>query len=121
MGVLGEEKKRRDSKESEVFSVSSLNEVRFKVIQSKIHDNPKMYFYSIIDNLNQESLDYLAVDEVHLQYGVVEIGPIVFSKKIQRTAKRTEAISSTMKHFFNKLGFKRVEWRRSMQMKDPAT
>lgn len=80
-------------------------------MQDKTHPNSKAYFYSIIDNLNQESLGFLALDEIHLEYGIVEIGSVLFSKKIQRTSKGTEAIYLILKHCFNSLGFKRIEWR----------
>lgn len=67
------------------------------------------FYYSIVDNANSESLGFLGLDEVVVSFGRAEIGPVIFSKKLQRSAKGTEAVYLVMKHCFD-LGFRRVEW-----------
>jgi RimJ/RimL family protein N-acetyltransferase len=45
------------------------------------------------------------------EHHVIEIGYVLFSRKLQRTTAATEAIYLLMKHCFEDLGYWRVEWK----------
>jgi len=44
-------------------------------------------------------------------HGVIEIGNIFFAARIQRTREATEAIFLLLRHAFDRLGYRRVEWK----------
>jgi RimJ/RimL family protein N-acetyltransferase len=45
------------------------------------------------------------------EHGVIEIGHIWFGSPLQRTAAATEAIYLLMRHAFDDLGYRRLEWK----------
>ncbi len=45
------------------------------------------------------------------EYGVLEIGNIVFGSSLQRTTAATEAIYLLARHAFDDLGYRRLEWK----------
>ncbi len=45
------------------------------------------------------------------QFGVIEIGHIFFGAALQRTPAATEAIFLMMRHVFDDLGYRRLEWK----------
>lgn len=69
------------------------------------------YFYTIVDNSSNEALGWLALIAVNAPYGSIEIGHVTYSKKLQRTAKGTEAFYLLAKHCIVDLSFRRVEWK----------
>ena len=51
---------------------------------------------------------YLRIDPAN---GVIEVGHLQFSPRLQRTPAATEAIFLLMKHAFDDLGYRRFEWK----------
>ncbi|TIC87979.1 GNAT family N-acetyltransferase [Nocardioides sp. GY 10113] len=51
---------------------------------------------------------YLRVEPAH---GQIEVGGILLSRVLQRTAAATEAIHLLMRHAFDDLGYRRFEWK----------
>jgi RimJ/RimL family protein N-acetyltransferase len=51
---------------------------------------------------------YLRIDPAN---GSIEIGGVLFSRSLQRTRLSTEAIHLILKHAFDELGYRRVEWK----------
>jgi RimJ/RimL family protein N-acetyltransferase len=45
------------------------------------------------------------------EFGVIEIGNIVFGPELQRTTAATEAIYLMARHAFDDLGYRRLEWK----------
>jgi RimJ/RimL family protein N-acetyltransferase len=45
------------------------------------------------------------------EHGVIEIGHIWFGSPLQRTYAATEAIYLLMRHAFDELGYRRLEWK----------
>lgn len=43
--------------------------------------------------------------------GRIEIGAIIFARSLQRTAAATEAVHLLMRHAFDDLGYRRLEWK----------
>jgi RimJ/RimL family protein N-acetyltransferase len=45
------------------------------------------------------------------EFGVIEIGHILFGRPLQRTTAATEAIYLLARHAFDDLGYRRLEWK----------
>ncbi|KAI9375087.1 acyl-CoA N-acyltransferase [Aspergillus egyptiacus] len=73
-------------------------------------------FYAIIDARNDSPtsgrpLGYITLMSVNPSNLSIEIGHIMFSLVLQRTTGATEAIYLLLKHAFEGLGYRRVEWK----------
>lgn len=53
-------------------------------------------------------ISYLRIEPNHL---CLEIGHLLFSKELQRTPESTEAVYLMVRHAFEALGYRRVEWK----------
>ena len=53
----------------------------------------------------------VALMRIDTANGVVEIGHVVFSRRLQRTRAGTEAILLLLRYAFDELGYRRVEWK----------
>lgn len=68
-------------------------------------------FFTLVrlpDARPQGVASYLRITPEH---GVIEIGHIWFGSPLQRTAAATEAIYVMMRHAFDDLGYRRLEWK----------
>ncbi len=77
-------------------------------------------FYAIVDR-KRGPLGLASYTRINPDHGVIEIGNIFFAAQLQRTREATEAIYLLLENAFDRLGYRRVEWkcdarnRRSMQ------
>ena len=55
-------------------------------------------------------LGWMCLMEVRLPHNVVELGYVLFPPVLQRTALATEAFYLMLRHVFEKLKFRRLEW-----------
>ncbi len=72
---------------------------------------PDPMFFTLVrlpDVEPQGAASYLRITPEH---GVIEIGNIWFGTPLQRTAAATEAIYLLVRHAFDDLGYRRVEWK----------
>jgi len=53
-------------------------------------------------------ISYLRIEPKHL---CLEIGHLLFSKELQRTPESTEAVYLMLRHAFEDLSYRRVEWK----------
>lgn len=68
-------------------------------------------FYAIIEKASGDTVglaSYLRIEPVHR---VIEVGNLLFSPKLQRTAAATEAMYLMARHAFEDLGYRRYEWK----------
>ena len=75
---------------------------------SKSHDP---LFYTIIDNATNQAVGLASYLRIEPEPGVIEVGHIHFSPKIQRSRISTEAMYLMMKRVFDELGYRRYEWK----------
>ncbi len=68
-------------------------------------------FYAILDKKGNNVLGIMSYLRITEKVGVLEIGHILFSQKLQRTSMATEAIYLMLKYAFDELGYRRVEWK----------
>ena len=72
-------------------------------------DDPQ--FHTIIDRSTGKAVGVAAYMRIKPDMGVIEIGNITYSPRLQRTAAATEAMFLFMKRVFDDLGYRRYEWK----------
>jgi RimJ/RimL family protein N-acetyltransferase len=68
-------------------------------------------FFTIVRLADQRPLGRAAYMRIEPHHGTIEIGGILFAPELQRTAAATEAIYLMIRHAFDDLGYRRVEWK----------
>lgn len=69
------------------------------------------WFYAFVKNGTREALGMGAFMRSDKTNGVIEIGHIWMSAAMQRTRESTESIYLMMRHVFDDLGMRRLEWK----------
>jgi RimJ/RimL family protein N-acetyltransferase len=73
--------------------------------------DPDLYTETVIDNASGLPLGCASFMRVDQANGVIEIGHIFLGAGLQRTAAATEALYLMMRHAFDDLGYRRLEWK----------
>lgn len=68
-------------------------------------------FYVVIDKESGDALGTASLMRQDPTNGVVEIGNIMYSRRVQRTPISTEAQYLFMQYVFDELGYRRYEWK----------
>lgn len=68
-------------------------------------------FFAIIDRATERALGYAALMRDDPPNRVIEVGSIVYSTDLQRTAAATEAMYLLARHVFETLRYRRYEWK----------
>jgi RimJ/RimL family protein N-acetyltransferase len=68
-------------------------------------------FYAIIDRATGRASGMASYLRITPDMGVIEIGHIWFAPVLQRTRQATETIFLLMRHVFDELGYRRLEWK----------
>jgi RimJ/RimL family protein N-acetyltransferase len=68
-------------------------------------------FFTIVRLADQRPLGRAAYMRIEPNHGVIEIGGILFAPELQRTVAATEAIYLMIRHAFDDLGCRRLEWK----------
>ena len=58
-----------------------------------------------------EAVGSIALMRIDPTNGVIEIGHVAFGKRMQRTRAGTDAVVLLMRHAFDDLGYRRLEWK----------
>ena len=69
------------------------------------------WFYAIVNRATGQAQGMGAFMRADIANGVIEIGNIWLSPALQRTREGTEAIFLMMRHCFDDLGVRRLEWK----------
>lgn len=77
--------------------------------QLVVSEDPR--HYAVIDNLSGKALGTLALMRIDRNNGVVEVGFVVYSPLLKQTRIATEAQYLLMAYAFDKLGYRRYEWK----------
>jgi RimJ/RimL family protein N-acetyltransferase len=72
-------------------------------------DDPLVH--AIIDRISGEAVGTAALMRIEPEIGVVEIGSITYSPRLQRRPAATEAMYLMMRRVFDELGYRRYEWK----------
>ncbi|MGD9614421.1 MAG: GNAT family N-acetyltransferase [Alphaproteobacteria bacterium] len=67
--------------------------------------------HAIIDNATGAAIGTAAYMRIDPAFGVIEIGSITYSPRLQRRPAGTEAMYLMMRRVFDELGYRRYEWK----------
>lgn len=67
--------------------------------------------YAILDLVTGHATGTAALMRIDPAHGVIEIGGITYSPRLQRTRAGTEAMYLLMRYAFDELGYRRYEWK----------
>lgn len=68
-------------------------------------------YYALVRLADGRPLGWVSYLRITPEFGVIEIGHIWFAPELQRTVGATEAIYLLLRHAFDDLGYRRVEWK----------
>ena len=68
-------------------------------------------FYAIVDKQSGQAVGVESLMRIDRANGVIEVGHINFSPRLQRTPGASEAVFLLMKRAFDDLGYRRFEWK----------
>jgi RimJ/RimL family protein N-acetyltransferase len=68
-------------------------------------------YFTLVDLADERPLGLASYMRITPELGVIEIGHIWFGVPLQRTTAATEAIYLLMRHAFDDLGYRRLEWK----------
>jgi RimJ/RimL family protein N-acetyltransferase len=86
---------------------AGVGDLRSALVEAQASDDP-LFFAIVCDDRTLGRASYMRITPA---FGVIEIGNIVFSPALQRTAAATEAIYLLARHAFDELGYRRLEWK----------
>jgi RimJ/RimL family protein N-acetyltransferase len=72
-------------------------------------DDP--FFHAIVDHATGEAVGGAAYMRIEPKVGVIEVGGINYSPRLQRRPAATEAMYLMMRRVFDELGYRRYEWK----------
>jgi RimJ/RimL family protein N-acetyltransferase len=72
-------------------------------------DDPLVH--AIIDKASGEAVGTAALMRIEPEAGVIEIGSITYSPRLQRRPAGTEAMYLMMRRVFDEIGYRRYEWK----------
>jgi RimJ/RimL family protein N-acetyltransferase len=68
-------------------------------------------FFAIVENGSGRAAGYASLMRIEPVHGCIEVGNILFTPRLQRTAGGTEAMYLLARHIFEDLGYRRYEWK----------
>lgn len=82
--------------------------VEFEVAVRGLHDLPNIMPYVIV--VDEQALGFACYLRIKPDDGVIEVGSIVLSPRLQRTTEATEALYLMIRNTFD-IGYRRCEWK----------
>ncbi len=68
-------------------------------------------FWAVLDAASRRPLGYLSLMRIEPAHRVIEVGNILYTPALQRTPGATEAVFLIASHVFERLGYRRLEWK----------
>ncbi|TKA80149.1 hypothetical protein B0A49_00755 [Cryomyces minteri] len=68
-------------------------------------------YFAIRDKASGEAVGYRSLMHANTAYRCIEIGRVMYGPRLQRSTAGTEATYLLLKHAFEHLGYRRVEWK----------
>lgn len=88
---------------------ASLDEFRQEV--AVLAAKPDPLNFAIIDLASGKAVGTIALMRIDPPHGVIEVGGVIYSPRMQRTPTGTEAIYLLGRRVFDELGYRRFEWK----------
>jgi RimJ/RimL family protein N-acetyltransferase len=79
-------------------------------LQKKASTNDPLFF-TILHTGDGQPLGYASLMRIEPAHRVIEVGSILYTPALQRTAGATEAMYLLARHVFEDLGYRRYEWK----------
>jgi len=73
--------------------------------------SPDPLHHTVIDLATGKAVGTLSLMRIDKANGVIEVGFVIFSRRLQKTRMATEAIFLLMQRLFDELGYRRFEWK----------
>ena len=86
-------------------------EKELQAMLAEAADSAERVFFAIVPLPGERPLGLASYLQIRPEYGVIEIGNLVFGTPLQRTTAATEAIYLLARHAFDDLGYRRLEWK----------
>ncbi len=83
----------------------------YRVWLAKMNAGSDPMFHAIVDSASGKAVGIAAFLRIDAANGVIEVGHINYSPRLQRTPAATEAMWLMMKRVFDELGYRRYEWK----------
>ena len=87
------------------------NEISLKKYLKDKNLTGSPFFYTIYSKRLKTFCGLASYLRIKPQVGTIEVGYITYAKNLQRTVEATEAMFLMMKNAFDKLGYRRYEWK----------
>ena len=87
------------------------NEISLKKYLNNKNLTGNPFFYTIYSKRLKTFCGLASYLRIKPQVGTIEVGYITYAKNLQRTVEATEAMFLMMKNAFDKLGYRRYEWK----------
>ena len=68
-------------------------------------------FFALVEAKSRRALGYASYMRIEPAHGCIEVGNILYTPPLQRTAAATEAMYLMARHVFEDLGYRRYEWK----------
>lgn len=68
-------------------------------------------FFAVVDGQSDRAVGVASYLRIEPAVGVIEVGHINFSPRLQKTAAATECMFLMMQYVFDELGYRRYEWK----------
>jgi RimJ/RimL family protein N-acetyltransferase len=94
-----------------LFDDEPADEAVFKANLARKAGKSDPFFLTILDNATGLPLGMASYMRIEPRHRVIEVGSILFSPKLQRTAQATETMYLMARHAFEDLGYRRYEWK----------
>jgi len=79
-------------------------------LKEKVAAVDRVYF-AILDQQSGEAAGYASYMRIEPAHRVIEVGDILYTRRLQRTPGATEAMYLMARHVFESLGYRRYEWK----------
>ncbi len=87
----------------------SIDRLRTWMESASNTDDPR--FYALVESTGGKAVGLAAYMRIEPDSGVIEVGSITYSTRLQRTPAATEAMFLMMRRVFGELGYRRYEWK----------
>ena len=87
------------------------NEISLKKYLKNKNLTGNPFFYTIYSKRLKTFCGLASYLRIKPQVGTIEVGYIAYAKNLQKTVESTEAMFLMMKNAFDKLGYRRYEWK----------
>jgi RimJ/RimL family protein N-acetyltransferase len=68
-------------------------------------------FFAILPRSSRQTAGYASLMRIDSANGVIEVGNVLYSPRLQRTPAATETIYLMARYIFEELGYRRFEWK----------